>query len=142
MAYCQYNSTLGLPGQGFHTHIFGIAFMDVWGTLLLICYSPKYLNRLFSLFLGKSTTFWNFKNGTVLYVILLTFLHWTFCIDTSWSSRILKWLLENVTNGIVDFSRLCFPIKMPYFGVRNLQKSIVKNLLIARVKYKLTNDTI
>jgi hypothetical protein len=32
---CPYKDSLGIPGQGFHTHIMGIAVMDVFATIVL-----------------------------------------------------------------------------------------------------------
>jgi len=32
---CQYKNSLGIPGEKFHTHLLGIAIMDVIATLFL-----------------------------------------------------------------------------------------------------------
>lgn len=32
---CKYKDSLGIPGQGFHTHFMGVAVLDVIATILL-----------------------------------------------------------------------------------------------------------
>jgi len=49
---CPYKDSLGVPGQGFHTHFMGIAVMDVLGTILLsevivyLCNTPRMVTFL------------------------------------------------------------------------------------------------
>ena len=66
---CGYSSLLGVPGEGFHTHYFGIALLDVLGTIVV----AEILSYSFG---------WN------IYIVLVTaflagiVLHRFFCVRT------------------------------------------------------------
>jgi hypothetical protein len=32
--FCQYKDALGIPGKGVHTHVFGLAIMDIIMTII------------------------------------------------------------------------------------------------------------
>jgi hypothetical protein len=67
---CTYKDSLGVPGQGFHTHVMGIAVMDVVATILL----SESIVYLFGT--DRMTTFFAvFFTGIVL--------HRVFCVRTT-----------------------------------------------------------
>jgi len=53
---CPYKDKLGVPGEGFHQHVFGLAIMDIVATLLLsewvvfVFHTPRWIT-LFSVLL-------------------------------------------------------------------------------------------
>ena len=67
---CNYSNSLGIPNQGFHSHIMDIAYMDVIATII----SAEIISYLFE---------WN--RYLVLIALFLTgiFLHRLFCVRTT-----------------------------------------------------------
>jgi hypothetical protein len=68
--FCNYKNTLGVPGEGVHFHIFGIAIMDCIMTIVgggLIAY------------LFKLSYFWSI----LIFFILGIVLHRVFCVKTT-----------------------------------------------------------
>jgi hypothetical protein len=69
---CQYKDIFGQPGTGAHTHVFGIAVVDlgltIGGALVI------------SKLTGKSAWF-------ILFILLIMgiFLHWVFCVETTFA---------------------------------------------------------
>jgi hypothetical protein len=74
---CKYSNTLGIPGQGFHSHFFGIAYMDVIASII----GAEIISYLFD---------WNIY--LVLFAVFLTgiLVHRMFCVRTT----IDKWIFE------------------------------------------------
>jgi hypothetical protein len=72
---CKYAESLGTPGQGFHSHFMGIAYMDIIATII----GSEIIAYLFD---------WNIY--LVLLAVVLTgiFLHRLFCVRTT----VDKWL--------------------------------------------------
>jgi hypothetical protein len=67
---CQYSNIAGIPGQGFHFHVFGIAIMDVLGTIL----GAWIISKWFSLHLGY----------TILGMFILGIIvHKLFCVKST-----------------------------------------------------------
>jgi len=68
--FCQYKDRLGIPGQGFHTHYFGVAIFDLVATIAL----SEILVFLF-----------NTPRWITLFSVLLTgiVLHRLFCVRTT-----------------------------------------------------------
>lgn len=67
---CKYRDILGKPNQGFHTHIFGIAIMDVVATILI----AVLLWKIFHVNLWL----------TILALFILAILvHRLFCVNTT-----------------------------------------------------------
>jgi len=67
---CKYKNALGIPGKGVHTHLFGVAIMDVLMTIVgafLLSYFFK----------------WNFIITLVVLFILGILLHRLFCVSTT-----------------------------------------------------------
>ena len=64
---CEYRNVLGEPGEGFHTHVFGIAIFDVLGTILAAILIAYYFRK----------PFW-----IVLFLLLIVgeLLHFIFCV--------------------------------------------------------------
>lgn len=71
--FCKYKDVLGVPKQGFHApRLLGFAAYDVIGTFML--------GLLFSILLNKS--YWS---TTLVLFLLGIFLHWLFCVDTTFN---------------------------------------------------------
>jgi len=67
---CKYSNIAGIPGKGFHSHVFGIAIMDVLGTIL----GAWIISKWFSLPLGY----------TILGMFILGIVvHKLFCVKTT-----------------------------------------------------------
>ena len=79
----KYKNIFGLPGQGAHSHrIFGLATVDILGTVVIIFLLSRYLNAS----LLKTTV------GVVLFTI---FIHMIFGVDT----KLNKILLESIKSN-------------------------------------------
>jgi len=75
--FCQYKNALGIPGKGVHTHVFGVAIMDVIMTVIgagLLSYFLK----------------WNFLVVVVLLFALGIVLHRLFCVRTTIDKALFK----------------------------------------------------
>jgi len=70
MSLCQYKDSLGIPGEGIHTHVLGIAIIDL---ILTICFAYL-LSNIYSISLFI----------TLISLLLLgIILHKLFCVDTT-----------------------------------------------------------
>ncbi len=80
MLFCSYKNIFGEPNKGIHQYrIFGMAFFDIVGLILLSIIFSKYFNVNFIY--------------TLLVMILITILiHWLFCVPTA----------ANVAIGLAD----------------------------------------
>ena len=67
---CIYKDSLGIPGQGFHTHFLGIAILDVIGTIVIA--------ELLSYFFG-----WNILLTLSAAFLTGIVLHRMFCVRTT-----------------------------------------------------------
>lgn len=81
MLFCEYKDSLGVPGEGVHFHVFGIAIVDVIMTifgafLLSYLFNESFVYLLIALF------------------ILSVFFHFIFCVDTT----IMKLIKSNICN--------------------------------------------
>ena len=68
--FCKYKNALGIPGKGVHTHVFGVAMMDIIMTIIgagLLSYFMK----------------WNFFLVLILLFTLGIILHRLFCVRTT-----------------------------------------------------------
>ena len=68
--FCQYKDALGIPGKGVHTHVFGVAIMDIIMTIIgagALSYFMK----------------WNFILVLILLFTLGIVLHRVFCVRTT-----------------------------------------------------------
>lgn len=66
---CKYSDILGLPGKGFHRHVFGFAIADFLGTVLIShIISKKYK--------------YSFAYVLISLLLLAIFLHKLFCVKT------------------------------------------------------------
>lgn len=75
MSLCQYKNALGIPGEGFHKHVAGIAIGDVIGTVAIAA--------------GISAwTKYPFWIVFVCILLLAMFLHWIFCVPTAVNSLV------------------------------------------------------
>lgn len=73
---CQYKDALGIPGMGFHSaRIFGFALNDILGTIGL------------AFILSKLTTY-SFWKSLIFFFLLGVFLHWLFCVPTTFNTLI------------------------------------------------------
>lgn len=75
--FCKYSTIGGIPGQGIHKHVFGIAIVDVVGTILggwLFAYVFKYNVPI--------TIFCAFVLGIIV--------HKLFCVNTTLNNFIFK----------------------------------------------------
>ena len=62
----KYSNILGIPGKGFHKHIFGFALYDLLGTILIaLLITRKHFIKVF-----------------VVLMLLAIFLHWLFGVKT------------------------------------------------------------
>jgi uncharacterized oligopeptide transporter (OPT) family protein len=68
--FCQYKNALGIPGKGLHTHVFGVAIMDVIMTII----GAGLLSYFFK---------WNFLLVVVLLFAIGIVLHRLFCVTTT-----------------------------------------------------------
>jgi hypothetical protein len=68
--FCQYKNALGIPGKGIHTHLFGVAIMDIIMTII----GAGLLSYFFK---------WNFFLVVVLLFVLGIVLHRVFCVNTT-----------------------------------------------------------
>lgn len=70
MSLCKYADIFGVPGQGAHTHVGGIAIVDVLATLLA-AYAIAH--------------FYHFKTWKVFVILMLLSvpIHILFCVDTT-----------------------------------------------------------
>jgi hypothetical protein len=68
--FCQYKNALGIPGKGVHTHVFGVAIMDVIMTII----GAGLLSYFFK---------WNFLLVVVILFALGIVLHRLFCVKTT-----------------------------------------------------------
>ena len=76
MDLTQYKDILGKPRQGFHkTRFFGLALNDLIGTAIIA-------------FLFSHSSFSKFLSTFLLLVVLGTYLHWIFGVD----SALLQWV--------------------------------------------------
>jgi len=66
---CAYKHALGVPGEGFHRHIGGVALLDFIGTAVIAG-------------VISALTGWSFWFLFIALFILGEFLHWYFCVDT------------------------------------------------------------
>ena len=67
---CIYKDSLGIPGQGFHTHILGVAILDVIGTILI----AELLAYIFN---------WNIYLTMIAVFLTGIVLHRIFCVRTT-----------------------------------------------------------
>ena len=67
---CIYIDSLGIPGQGFHTHFLGIAILDVIGTILI----AELLSYVFN---------WNIYLTLIAAFLTGIVLHRMFCVRTT-----------------------------------------------------------
>lgn len=67
---CEYKHIFGVPGEGAHFHVGGIAIVDVVLTIL-----AAYLIARAS---GGSTLQW-----TAILMLVAIFMHWFFCVQTA-----------------------------------------------------------
>lgn len=67
---CSYQNSLGVPGQGFHRHLGGVAVADVIATFLSAWLITRY-------------TGWNIVYTTIGFFILGILLHHIFCVKTT-----------------------------------------------------------
>lgn len=67
---CIYKDSLGIPGQGFHTHFLGIAILDVIGTILI----AELLSYVFN---------WNIYLTMIATFLTGIVLHRMFCVRTT-----------------------------------------------------------
>jgi hypothetical protein len=67
MKHCVASTVLGIKGQGFHSHVFGIALGDVLATYALTL-------------LIFWVTHWNFSLITAVTFLVAYLCHWYFCI--------------------------------------------------------------
>ena len=67
---CSYQNSLGVPGQGFHTHLWGVAVGDVVATFIGAWLIARY-------------TGWNLLYTTLGLFILGIVLHHLFCVKTT-----------------------------------------------------------
>jgi NhaP-type Na+/H+ or K+/H+ antiporter len=67
---CIYKDSLGIPGQGFHTHFLGIAILDVIGTIIL----AEILAHVFN---------WNIYLTLIAVFLTGIVLHRMFCVRTT-----------------------------------------------------------
>lgn len=67
---CIYKDSLGIPGQGFHTHFLGIAILDVIGTILI----AELLSYVFN---------WNIYLTMIAVFLTGIVLHRMFCVRTT-----------------------------------------------------------
>lgn len=65
---CEYKDVLGQPGVGFHTHIGGVAWGDVIGTILIV-WAIVYMTK------------WDFSLVASWAFFLAFLLHRAFCIQ-------------------------------------------------------------
>lgn len=68
--FCNYKNALGIPGQGIHFHVFGIAIMDVIMTIV----GGAFLAYLFKL---------NYLWTILIFFLLGIVLHRLFCVKTT-----------------------------------------------------------
>jgi hypothetical protein len=68
--FCNYKNALGIPGQGVHFHVFGIAIMDVIMTIL----GGSFLAYVFK---------WNYLWTIFIFFVLGIALHRLFCVKTT-----------------------------------------------------------
>lgn len=67
---CIYKDSLGIPGQGFHTHILGVAILDVIGSILI----AELLSYVFN---------WNIYLTMIAVFLTGIVLHRIFCVRTT-----------------------------------------------------------
>ena len=67
---CVYQDSLGIPGQGFHTHFLGVAILDVIGTILI----AEILAHVFN---------WNIYLTLIAVFLTGIVLHRMFCVRTT-----------------------------------------------------------
>ena len=67
---CIYKDSLGIPGQGFHTHILGVAILDVIGSILI----AELLSYIFN---------WNIYLTMIAVFLTGIVLHRIFCVRTT-----------------------------------------------------------
>jgi hypothetical protein len=72
---CSYQNSLGVPGQGFHTHVGGIAIADVIATFM-------------GAWLITRFTGWTLLPTTLGFFILGVLLHHIFCVKTSFGKLV------------------------------------------------------
>lgn len=72
---CSYRNSLGVPGQGFHRHFWGVAIADVMATFLGAWLIARY-------------TGWNVLYTTLGLFIVGVVLHRLFCVETTFSKLI------------------------------------------------------
>jgi len=68
--FCNYKNALGIPGQGVHFHVFGIAIMDV----IMTIFGGALLAYLFK---------WNYVWTIIIFFLLGIALHRLFCVKTT-----------------------------------------------------------
>jgi hypothetical protein len=79
--FCNYKHILGIPGEGVHKHILGIAWMDVLMTII----GAFILSYLFK---------WSFIYTLIILFILGILLHRIFCVNTT----VDNWLKKHFFN--------------------------------------------
>ena len=77
MSSCFYKDMLGVPGKGVHTHVYGIAIIDVVMTIV---------GAVLLTFLFK----WNFIVCLVVLFLLGILLHRVFCVRTTIDKLLFK----------------------------------------------------
>lgn len=77
MSSCFYKDMLGVPGKGVHTHVYGIAIIDVIMTIV---------GAVLLTFLFK----WNFIVCLVVLFLLGILLHRVFCVRTTIDKLLFK----------------------------------------------------
>jgi|688.fasta_scaffold1151156_1 hypothetical protein len=74
--FCKYKNSLGIPGKGVHKHIFGVAYFDVIGTIVI---------GIILSYIYPKTNIW-----LILFILFILgiLLHRLFCVKTTWDKLI------------------------------------------------------
>jgi hypothetical protein len=86
MSLCQYKDIAGTPGVFPHTHVGGVAILDLIGAIAMAVVASHVFNA--SLWL------------CIIIVLLIGVIaHWAFCVDTTFN-RVLADVLSPMTGGV------------------------------------------
>jgi len=76
--FCSYKNSLGVPGEGFHSHFMGFAWRDCLGTLIIIIVLWVIFSRSIGGFI--------FITNIVLAITIVT--HMLFCVRTTLNKKL------------------------------------------------------
>lgn len=99
---CPFRDYFGIPGQGFHFHVFGIAILDTLATWALAWMISVLLTSLWTLGLGNRPRKFSPIPVFGLLLVVATLIHYRLCVETT--------LTELVVTFVTTLTKLVYSV--------------------------------